>query len=107
MAKHIRLGTNARRGAEAEHTHVGDRADSLVIEDGWIVAQAIHYTVQAEKWACGRSLMAITSAARLVQLWTPELPDCGESRLANTWDNIMAMSSPPAPKTKISCVSRM
>lgn len=32
--------------AEAEHTHVHDGADSFVIEDGWIVAQTIHYTVE-------------------------------------------------------------
>ncbi len=32
--------------AEAAHTHVRDGADSFVIEDGWIVAQTIHYTVE-------------------------------------------------------------
>jgi hypothetical protein len=32
--------------AEAEHTRVRDGADSFVIEDGWIVAQTIHYTVE-------------------------------------------------------------
>lgn len=32
--------------AEAEHAHVRDGADSFVIEDGWIVAQTIHYTVE-------------------------------------------------------------
>ena len=31
--------------AQAEHTRVRDGADSFVIEDGWIVAQTIHYTV--------------------------------------------------------------
>ena len=36
--------------AEAEHTRVRDGADSFVIEDGWIVAQTIHYTVE-EKYA--------------------------------------------------------
>jgi hypothetical protein len=30
--------------AQAEHTRVRDGADSFVIEDGWIVAQTIHYT---------------------------------------------------------------
>lgn len=32
--------------SEAEHTRVRDGADSFVIEDGWIVAQTIHYTVE-------------------------------------------------------------
>lgn len=32
--------------AEAEHSRVRDGADSFVIEDGWIVAQTIHYTVE-------------------------------------------------------------
>jgi len=32
--------------AEAERTRVRDGADSFVIEDGWIVAQTIHYTVE-------------------------------------------------------------
>lgn len=32
--------------AEAEHRRVRDGADSFVIEDGWIVAQTIHYTVE-------------------------------------------------------------
>lgn len=32
--------------ARAEHTLVRDGADSFVIEDGWIVAQTIHYTVE-------------------------------------------------------------
>ena len=32
--------------AEAEHARVRDDADSFVIEDGWIVAQTIHYTVE-------------------------------------------------------------
>ena len=32
--------------ADAERTHVRDGADSFVIEDGWIVAQTIHYTVE-------------------------------------------------------------
>lgn len=32
--------------AEATHTRVRDGADSFVIEDGWIVAQTIHYTVE-------------------------------------------------------------
>jgi len=34
--------------AEAEHARVRDGADSFVIEDGWIVAQTIHYTVEAK-----------------------------------------------------------
>ncbi len=32
--------------AEAERTRVRDGADSFVIEDGWITAQTIHYTVE-------------------------------------------------------------
>ncbi len=32
--------------SEAEHTRVRDGADSFVIENGWIVAQTIHYTVE-------------------------------------------------------------
>ncbi|MFO7778164.1 MAG: hypothetical protein R6V28_07430 [Nitriliruptoraceae bacterium] len=32
--------------AEAAQTHVRDGADSFAIEDGWIVAQTIHYTVE-------------------------------------------------------------
>lgn len=32
--------------AEAAHTRVRDGADSFVIENGWIVAQTIHYTVE-------------------------------------------------------------
>ena len=32
--------------ADAAHTRVRDGADSFVIEDGWIVAQTIHYTVE-------------------------------------------------------------
>jgi hypothetical protein len=32
--------------AEAAETRVRDGADSFVIEDGWIVAQTIHYTVE-------------------------------------------------------------
>ncbi len=32
--------------AEAEYTYVRDGADSFIIEDGWIVAQTIHYTVE-------------------------------------------------------------
>ena len=32
--------------AEAADTYVRDGADSFVIEDGWIVAQTIHYTVE-------------------------------------------------------------
>jgi len=32
--------------AEAAHSRVRDGADSFVIEDGWIVAQTIHYTVE-------------------------------------------------------------
>lgn len=32
--------------AEAEHTRVRDGADSFLIEDGWIVAQTIHYTLE-------------------------------------------------------------
>ena len=31
--------------AQAEHARVSDGADSFLIEDGWIVAQTIHYTV--------------------------------------------------------------
>jgi hypothetical protein len=34
--------------AEAEHSRVRDGADSFVIEDGWIVAQTIHYTVEED-----------------------------------------------------------
>lgn len=33
--------------AQAARTHVRDGADSFVIEDGWIVAQTIHYTVES------------------------------------------------------------
>ena len=33
--------------SEAAHTRVRDGADSFVIENGWIVAQTIHYTVEA------------------------------------------------------------
>ncbi len=33
--------------AEAACTRVRDGADSFVIEDGWIVAQTIHYTVES------------------------------------------------------------
>lgn len=32
--------------SEAEHARVRDGADSFVIENGWIVAQTIHYTVE-------------------------------------------------------------
>lgn len=32
--------------SETEHARVRDGADSYVIEDGWIVAQTIHYTVE-------------------------------------------------------------
>ena len=32
--------------AEADHVRVCDGADSFLIEDGWIVAQTIHYTVE-------------------------------------------------------------
>jgi hypothetical protein len=32
--------------AEAAATRVSDGADSFLIEDGWIVAQTIHYTVE-------------------------------------------------------------
>ena len=32
--------------SEAKHTRVRDGADSFVIENGWIVAQTIHYTVE-------------------------------------------------------------
>jgi hypothetical protein len=32
--------------AESDHARVRDGADSFVIEDGWIVAQTIHYTVE-------------------------------------------------------------
>ena len=31
--------------AQAEHARVSDGADLFLIEDGWIVAQTIHYTV--------------------------------------------------------------
>lgn len=34
--------------SEAEHTRVRDGADSFLIENGWIVAQTIHYTVEAK-----------------------------------------------------------
>ena len=33
--------------AEGDNVRVRDGADSYVIEDGWIVAQTIHYTVEA------------------------------------------------------------
>ncbi|TDB80018.1 nuclear transport factor 2 family protein, partial [Micromonospora fluostatini] len=33
--------------AEADGARVRDGADSFVIEDGWIVAQTIHYTVES------------------------------------------------------------
>ncbi|MFN3005879.1 nuclear transport factor 2 family protein [Mycolicibacterium wolinskyi] len=33
--------------AEADHARVRDGADSFLIEDGWIVAQTIHYTVES------------------------------------------------------------
>ena len=32
--------------ADSGHTRVRDGADSFVIEDGWLVAQTIHYTVE-------------------------------------------------------------
>jgi hypothetical protein len=32
--------------ARGNHARVRDGADSFVIEDGWIVAQTIHYTVE-------------------------------------------------------------
>jgi hypothetical protein len=32
--------------AEAAHARVRDGADSFVIENGWIVAQTIHYTIE-------------------------------------------------------------
>jgi hypothetical protein len=32
--------------ADSGHARVGDGADSFVIEDDWIVAQTIHYTVE-------------------------------------------------------------
>jgi SnoaL-like domain len=32
--------------AQTEHAYVRDGADSFVIENGWIVAQTIHYTVE-------------------------------------------------------------
>ena len=35
--------------AEAEHARVRDGADSFFIENGWIVAQTIHYTVEAKE----------------------------------------------------------
>lgn len=35
--------------AEAEHTRVRDGADSFLIEDGLIVAQTIHYTVEPKR----------------------------------------------------------
>jgi hypothetical protein len=34
--------------AESEHARVRDGADSFLIEDGWIIAQTIHYTVEAK-----------------------------------------------------------
>jgi hypothetical protein len=34
--------------ADAEHARVRDGADSFLIEKGWIVAQTIHYTVEAK-----------------------------------------------------------
>jgi hypothetical protein len=34
--------------AEVEHARVRDGADSFIIKDGWIVAQTIHYTVEAK-----------------------------------------------------------
>jgi len=34
--------------AKSEHARVRDGADSFVIEDGWIVAQTIHYTVEEQ-----------------------------------------------------------
>jgi hypothetical protein len=34
--------------SEAERTFVRDGADSFFIENGWIVAQTIHYTVEAK-----------------------------------------------------------
>lgn len=37
--------------ADAERTRVRDGADSFVIEDGWIVAQTIHYTVEDQPGA--------------------------------------------------------
>ncbi|MEU5941149.1 nuclear transport factor 2 family protein [Micromonospora sp. NPDC047548] len=35
--------------AEADGARVRDGADSYVIEDGWIVAQTIHYTVESTR----------------------------------------------------------
>jgi hypothetical protein len=35
--------------AEAARTRVRDGADSFVVEDGWIVAQTIHYTVEERR----------------------------------------------------------
>ena len=34
--------------AETENARVRDGADSFLIEDGWIVAQTIHYTVETK-----------------------------------------------------------
>ncbi|HET9183990.1 MAG TPA: nuclear transport factor 2 family protein [Candidatus Angelobacter sp.] len=34
--------------SETEHARVRDGADSFIIENGWIVAQTIHYTVEAK-----------------------------------------------------------
>ncbi len=34
--------------AKAKHARVRDGADSFVIENGWIVAQTIHYTVELD-----------------------------------------------------------
>jgi hypothetical protein len=34
--------------SEAENARVRDGADSFVIENGWIVAQTIHYTVEVK-----------------------------------------------------------
>jgi len=34
--------------SEATHARVRDGADSFIIENGWITAQTIHYTVEAK-----------------------------------------------------------
>src|SRR5690606_34424918 len=39
--------------AHAAHSPARDESDSFVIEDGWIVAQTIHYTVEPRKHGLG------------------------------------------------------
>jgi hypothetical protein len=45
--------------AQTEHARVRDGADSFVIENGWIVAQTIHYTVEARSRRPERSKIGI------------------------------------------------